>query len=364
MNKSKSTPILTAALFASALFLAMPDTVAEAVRRALSIAATRVLPSVFPYAVLSSIFVAAGGVDAVDRLFGGVFEKLFGTNRGASALLLGLLFGFPLGAYVIGAQHRAGVISTRTASVLMSFVCCASPTYPVFVVGGTFFGSVRAGIVIWITQAVSSVVVGVFACRALGVRGVHGKSTPTAARVQSGGGSAFALITSAIADASRVMLNVCGSVTFFSLCAAVANKALAPLSPPAAIRAAIGAVFEFSTGAANATALMSSGELPRPIALAAAGFAVGFSGLSVIFQNASVSDGVPLLPHFIGKLAVGIATAAVSYAFSVSDERLPSAVSICAAAAACAAVTLAAFIWRRKMKNCGKRGCKTGGEGV
>lgn len=361
MNKSKSMPILTAALFASALFLAMPDTVAEAVRRALSIAATRVLPSVFPYAVLSSIFVAAGGVDAVDRLFGGVFEKLFGTNRGASALLLGLLFGFPLGAYVIGAQHRAGVISTRTASVLMSFVCCASPTYPVFVVGGTFFGSVRAGIVIWVTQAVSSVVVGVFVCRALGVRG---KSAPPAARLQSSGALAFSLITSAIADASRVMLNVCGSVTFFSLCAAVANKALAPLSPPAAIRAAIGAVFEFSTGAANAAALMSSGELPRPIALAAAGFAVGFSGLSVIFQNASVSDGVPLLPHFIGKLAVGIATAAVSYAFSVSDGRLPSAASICAAAAACAAVALAAFIWRRKIKNCGKRGCKTGGEGV
>lgn len=313
MNKIKEHAALAAVvIMLSGLFLLMPDTVSEATVGALSLCALRVIPSVFPYSVLSSLFVSAGGADSLDRAMSPLSKRLFGTAHGASALVLGLLFGFPLGALTVGVQHRAGTLTTNEASRMLAFVCCASPTFPVFVVGRGYFGSTAVGLAIWGTQAAVSVLTGAILSHTH-----HNSGNSHAVRhAASTDASVSALITGALTDASRVMLNVCGSVAFFSILSAVISRLLGAVTDSALPSLLISAAFEFSSGTAAAAEACSAGLVSRAAAVGICGFSVGFAGLSVMFQTASVCDDTPLSAHICGKLICGAVTAAVTYAVS------------------------------------------------
>ena len=72
------------------------DTASAAVSRALSVCAERLLPSLFPYMVVSSLLVSSGAADAISRRLPAA--RLFGLpGEASSAVILGLLCGFPLG---------------------------------------------------------------------------------------------------------------------------------------------------------------------------------------------------------------------------------------------------------------------------
>ena len=325
MIKTNSGAVFAAvsATILSGLFLFMPETVSAATSRALTLCAARVIPSVFPFSVLSSLFVSSGGDAFLDRALSPASRCLFGTRRGASALVMGLLFGFPLGALTVGEQCRAGTITKKEASRLLAFVCCASPTFPVFVVGKGYFGSTAVGLSIWVTQAVTSVLIGALTARTSRTPKRTSAITP-AAPPNDTDASFFSLVTRAVTDASRVMLNVCGSVTFFSIVSAVTVKLIEPVCTSPLPRLLISAVFEFSSGTAAAYEACAAGNVSRAAAVAICGFSIGFAGLSVMFQTASVCDDIPLFPHLCGKLACGLVTAVVTYFIASSPAFAPT----------------------------------------
>ncbi len=305
---SRALLAAVAVLFA-ALCLYMPKTVSEATEAALSLCASRVIPSVFPFAVLSSFFVASGGAEITDRLAAPLGRRLFGSEHGVSALLQGLFFGFPLGALTIGEQFRAGGITKNEAARLLAFVSCASPTFPVFVVGIGYFGSLTAGLTLWGTQAAVSVLIGIIT--SFPRKKAASPSRLTERQPAPGGMAAF---TSSVTGGARVMLNVCGAVTFFSIVSAISARLFSNVTASPFPALLTSAAFEFSTGTSAAHAAFVSGEISRRTALALCGFSIGSAGLSVLFQTASVTDGISLLPHMAGKLVTGAVTAAVMYA--------------------------------------------------
>ncbi len=317
-----NTPLAVAVIAVSLLFLSSPETVSEATGRALSLCVTRVIPSVFPFSVLSSMFVAVGGARAVDRALSPVSRRLFGTERGASALFLGLLFGFPLGALTVGEEYRSGSLDRDEAARMLAFVCCASPTFPVYAVGVGCFGSAAVGLVIWAAQATVSVIIGLVTGVLLPKSPVQSAPQPKKESVPAAG--ALSLVTRAVTDGSRVILNVCGSVTFFSIASSVASEAVGRITDSVVPKLIISAVFEFSSGTSLAGAACEAGEIGRGAAIAIAAFSVGFAGLSVMFQTSSVCEGVPLLPYVCGKLITGLATAAAAYFVSSLPAFAPT----------------------------------------
>ena len=350
------------AFMLSGLFLLYPDTVSEATFRALSICASRVIASVFPFSVLSSLLVASGSAESLDQTLSPLFHRLFGVKHGASALVLGLLFGFPLGALTVGAYHKRGVLSSGEASRLLAFVCCASPTFPVFVVGHGYFGSTAIGLVIWGTQAAVSIIIGIIICR----RRNHICITSQLS-APSREASLPTLLTGAITDAARVMLNVCGSVTFFSIISAVASRAISPLSASHLPQLCISAVFEFSSGTTASYEAYTTGLISRALAAGIAGFSIGFAGLSVMFQTSSVCPGISLTPHLCGKVICGVITAFVTYIVSEYPSFAPvfsssetvdtaSRIPFFSELAAVVFVLFMIFIF-----DCRKRGCKKRG---
>lgn len=303
-----------AAVFLSFLFYIMPDTVTDAVSRALSVCALRVIPAVFPFTVISSFFIKSGGADRIDALLSRPFHAIFGLSCGASALFCGLFFGFPLGAMCVGSLHSSGKIDKSEAARLLTFCACASPTYPVFAVGKGMFGSVGTGIMIWCVTSAVSVAIG-FSLNILRPIGRPYKQSVAACTRTLRLPEA---VTASVADASRIMLNVCGSVTFFSLIGRVTSEMISAIteSPYAALF--VSSVFEFASGCAHSAEAYSSGLVNRSDALAISTFAIGFSGLSVICQNASVlpHTRIALLPHIVSKFITGLLSCAVVYFLS------------------------------------------------
>ncbi len=305
------TLLAVTAVMAAFLCLFMPDTVSEATSRALALCARRVIPSVFPFSVLSTLFVASGGGRALDSAAAPLCRRLFGTEHGIAALLQGMFFGFPLGALTVGSAFRSGEISSDEAARLLAFVSCASPTFPVFVVGVGYFGSLRAGLALFGVQAAVSVLIGM-----LLPRGGKSVPKPPAVPAQPKVTGVMPLFTQAITGASRVMLNVCGSVTFFSVASAVVERLLSAVTSSPLPALFVSAAFEFSSGTAAAHDAFLSGEISRNAAFALCGFSIGSAGLSVLFQTASVCEGISLIPHIAGKLTTGALTSAAMYALS------------------------------------------------
>lgn len=299
------------AVFLTVLFFYMPETVTGSVTSSLSVCAARVVPAVFPFSVLSAFFIKSGGADMADRIFSFPFFKIFGLEHGASALICGLFFGFPLGASAVGELYKKGVLTKKDASRLLTFCACASPTFSVFSVGAGLFGNIKVGVFIWATQFSVSILIGVvsgvFSRKNKRIKFQKNDILPTE-------NSFPELFTSSVKDASSVMINVCGAVIFFSLLGNIASEIIFGISQNIYLRLFTLSFFEFATGASSAADAFLSGEITMGEALAFSGFSIGFSGLSVICQNASVvSREINLLPHIAAKFFCGMISGIIIY---------------------------------------------------
>ena len=80
----------------------------DAARGALVLCADTILPSLFPFFVLSILFSRLGIPRALGRRLGGVAGRLFGVSGvGIAALPIGLLGGYPMGAACMEALEQA-----------------------------------------------------------------------------------------------------------------------------------------------------------------------------------------------------------------------------------------------------------------
>lgn len=103
-------PLLAVLCCFSALLL-LPEVSAQAARDAMLLCAQTLIPSLFPFFVLSSLFIACGASELLSALLSPLMRPLFGlSGAGAAALALGLCGGYPVGA--------------RTAASLWKTVCC------------------------------------------------------------------------------------------------------------------------------------------------------------------------------------------------------------------------------------------------
>ena len=146
-----------------ALLLTRPELAAEAVRQGFALCAGSVLPAMFPFFVLSSAFLGCGGGAAAARVLDGVMGRLFGlSGAGGAAFFLGLVGGYPLGARCVGELVRCGEISRQEAERLLGFCNNAGPAFILQVVGLGVFGSLSAGVKLWVIHIASAVLCGIF----------------------------------------------------------------------------------------------------------------------------------------------------------------------------------------------------------
>lgn len=263
---------------------------AEAVRRGLTLCARSVIPALFPYFVVSGLFISLGFADGVGRRLEPLTRRLFGVGgAGASAFFLGLLGGYPVGGRTVGQLYRAGRLSKEEAERLLAFCNNAGPSFILGVVGVGCFGSLRTGIYLYLIHAFSAVLVGILFRKKAPASGQKVRYSAVFEPVPA--------FVRAVGEAAEGMVRLCGFVVFFLVILALITD-LTGLNHPVLL-----GFVELTSGV---TALEGSqGNLAWAAAL------LGWGGLSVHGQTAAVlSDtDLDLGRYFLGKILQAIFSA-------------------------------------------------------
>lgn len=282
-------------------FLVDATEIRGSMQAALGLCARSVVPSMFPFLVGSSLLLSLGFGELVSPHLAGLMGPLFRLPGSASsALLLGLVGGYPIGAKTGADLYREGLLTREEAERLLAFANNSNPVFLLNVLGLGVFGSTRVGVWLWLIHVGSALLTGLL------FRGGGKKSTAqgVARQLPSRSVSLSAAFVESVKSALAGMLSICAFVVFFY---AVAH-------PLAALGGRAGPVLVGLTELFSLTPLLTCDRFGFVLAATAA----GWGGLSVLFQTAAVLDGsgLSLRPCFRGKLVQGLLSALLALLLS------------------------------------------------
>ena len=270
-----------------AALLLSPGAASEGCRTALSVCARLIIPSLFPFFVLSAYCSALGLPGVLGRLLTPFAMHLYGiSGPGASALLMGLTGGYPTGAAYIAQMEKSGAVTTAEAERLLAFCNNSGPAFLVGAVGIGIFHSSAAGLLLYAVHALAALLTGLFFRR----RRCFDAEGP----VFLDSADPAAALSQAVRSSVAAVLNVCGFVVCFSVLLAVLDShgtlrlicgflsGLLGWSLPIS-RALLSGLLELGSGVAAMEGLALT-----PVSFALAAFLTGWGGLSVHFQTLSL----------------------------------------------------------------------------
>ena len=272
------------------------------VRKGINLCFKVVVPSLFPFMVLSGLFVELGCADILSKIFAAPMKAIFGlSGAGASAPIMGALCGFPVGASVAHRLYKGGRISKNELQRLLTFSNIPGSAFLISAVGWSLWSSTHFGTVLYVIQIISALLIGLF-LRILYTPEKKDCSENVSSEVSFGIGNFLRVVS----DSSVSMLNVCALVLFFAAFVGALVSILEKFDLSQGTIAVIYGFFEMS-GAVGAAALVPSRELGMVLTA----LICGWSGLSIHFQVISVceQDGISFVPYFAAKAAQGVLSA-------------------------------------------------------
>ncbi|MBE6583451.1 MAG: hypothetical protein E7649_00525 [Ruminococcaceae bacterium] len=285
-----------------------PGAAINYMNQGLSLCATSVIPSLFPFMIISELIVACGIGQRMSKPLSPLTKSLFGIGKsGACAFLLGTLCGFPVGARVAASMYDKGDISPRELERILTFCNNPSPAFIISTVGTSLLGRQDIGILIYACVIISSVAIGIFANIFTKKSGLN-TDTDTRGRGYEANSMDAQIFTSAVRSSAASMLVVCAYVVFFTTLVGCVKSLLLSFGIPSVLSSMLFGFFELSSGASSAANI---GNLFLS-AVACALFS-GWSGLSVHFQIMSVTSNAKISykPYLLSKAAQGIICAAL-----------------------------------------------------
>ena len=112
------------------MLLLSPQISVAAARKGMELWWSTVVPSLLPFFMLSSLLQQLGLPGILGRLLYPVTQKLFGIGgAGASALLLGVTGGYPLGADAVARLRRSGALTREQAERALAFCNNSGPAF-------------------------------------------------------------------------------------------------------------------------------------------------------------------------------------------------------------------------------------------
>lgn len=209
----------------------MPESVAEGITDGFKICFYTLLPSLFPFMILSSYIIKSDVLYPVYRFLSPVTRTLFKQPPSAAAvIIMSLIGGFPIGAKMTYSLYKSGKISENEAKRLNCFTVNAGPAFAVTAVGVSMFRSTRAGLIIYVSLCLSSILSGI-------ITSFFAVEEPRKKKEIYEIGSPMSSLSAAVGDSVTGMLGICGWVVLFAAAAACLKEAfprthcIAPLFP-------------------------------------------------------------------------------------------------------------------------------------
>ena len=283
--------------------LAKPLVSVEGAKNGVGYSFDVLIPSLFPFIFLSNFAVEYGISNRIGKLLAPFTEKvLYLPGEAGVTVFLSLVGGFPVGAVGINALYKQGLISEKQAQRMLWFCVNSGPAFLISVVGAELYNSEIMGIVLFVSQALSSLLLGI-------VFGLFArKKEPlqrnfTTAKTDRDFSSAF---VGSAKNACISTVNLCALVILFSTFGTL-FFVFFNIDKYSAIGLAISSLLEVTDGC------KCLADSNMPIYLTA--LAVGWSGVCVHFQifAAAESFGVKKMMFYFSRILNGAFTALLTF---------------------------------------------------
>ena len=252
-----------------------------------------VIPSLFPFMVISELIVKSGLGNIIGNILGYPIEKVFGISRSSScAVLMGILCGFPIGAKTIVSLLDNQEIDEKEASQLLTFCNNPSSGFIISAIGVSLYSNKKIGIILYIITIVNAILIGIIQnYLSPPNHAAHNHKSKKLLPITS-------IFTTAVINSSYGIIYVCGYVVFFSAIIGCLSRMLSPLKLSDITLSLIYGFLELSGGVS-----LSANLGITTLGLCLTAFIIGWSGLSVHFQVISVCSKYNILfkNYFIAK---------------------------------------------------------------
>ena len=272
----------------------------------MNICFSMIIPTLFPFFICSGLLIYSGFCESLAKVFRFCMMPLFRVNpAGASAFVLGIVSGYPLGAVTAGELYKNSYISKTEAERLLAFCNNSGPLFILGSVGIAVYSNLKYGIMLYVCHVLAAITVGV-------IFSFYKRKSYTAPKsaMTSPERSVGEIFSIALNNAIQNILIVCGAVVFFSI---ISRIALDFIPFNSYFEALAKGISEFVTGTI-AVADLSIAVSEKLILTA---FIVGFAGFSVHIQVMAViaKYQLSLVPYFIGKLLHGLIAAFYTFIY-------------------------------------------------
>lgn len=304
-----------------------------AVKSGLSLWATSVVPSLFPFFVATELLMHTNIVYGLGLIFNKYMKPIFNIRgEGAFAFIMGIISGYPVGAKIASNFRKNNTCTKEECERLLSFTNNSGPLFVIGTIGILMFKSTTIGILLFITHILSSISVGILfrfwkankksndytyninskihksknvSLSNLGEVLAESITSATSTILLIGG---FIVIFSSIISILKAsgILNMCSTLIYpvFNLLH-IDTEFCMPL---------ISGFLEITNGIVSISNIASR-KLSINIILSA--FLLGFGGISVLLQVLSITSKTDLSikPYILGKLLHGILASIYTYIF-------------------------------------------------
>ncbi len=259
----RAVAISIGVIAATAAIFIFSSEIKDGIISGLSICAEIIIPSMFIFAVIANFAADSGAAEIISYPLSFVFSPLFKIPRSAAyAVAISFISGYPVGAMGVARLYKSGEIDKPTASRMLAICSNASPPAVIVAIGG-ILGSYKLGAILFFSQILASVAIGISMA-------IFAKKPANSQKHSFRLTSVADCFVNAVSEASAQMLAISSYVVIFSAVGTILQNKLY-----------ITVLLEVTSGAA--TAIKAGAPLPVIAGL------IGFGGFSVICQIASIA---------------------------------------------------------------------------
>lgn len=133
-----------------------------ATKNGLTLWATCVVPSLFPFFVITNLLSHTKVVHLLGKLFDKFMRPIFNVpGIGSFPFIMGLISGYPMGAKIVADFRKDGLISKDEGERLLAFTNNSGPLFIISSVGISLFGDTTTGFLLLGTHILSCITVGI-----------------------------------------------------------------------------------------------------------------------------------------------------------------------------------------------------------
>lgn len=263
----KHLPKIIIIILSLLCLLLFPKEIGEGVKKGLYLSGESIIPALFPFMILSAYISSSPYALYFSRKTEKLARKLFNiSGAGLTAVLLGILGGYPIGAKTAEEFYLRKMLSKADTHRTLSWCVNPSPAFVITAVGSFMLQNTKSGIIMYISVLLSSFTIGLFS-RFTGDKTDAESLYKTETVIDRKD-----IFINSVASASKSMLLICAWVLFFSAVCTGMNA----FTDNKSLTLFIKALAEVTTGCESA--VKSNISLSLICAL------LGFGGFAVIFQ--------------------------------------------------------------------------------